>query len=184
MIWCHTTEATLPKKSEKHSFLRNVPKKGKKPGFWPPPGGVKNRPFLTLFGGILGGGPDPPVPRLSVRPPYQGGGNVLKQGGGILENRSVLSRGEKRVFFTPKNEGFWPPPGGGCQFHRFRHPGGGVGVNGAWHDRGAHGFYSLRLFFNQAILRFSRIPVLLFSWIYIKLILFLFFINNKGHLIW
>ena len=72
----------------------------------------------------MGGGPDPPVPRLSVRPPYQGGGNVLKQGGGILENRSVLSRGEKRVFFTPKNEGFWPPPGGAANFTDFDTPGG------------------------------------------------------------
>ena len=49
---------------------------------------------------------------------------MLKQGGGILENRSVLSRGEKRVFFTPKNEGFWLPPGGAANFTDFDTPGG------------------------------------------------------------
>ena len=112
-------------------------------------GGSKIGLFLALFGGIFGPPRDPPVPRLILRPPRQGGGNVLKQGGGILENRSILSRGEKHPFFTLKKPHFWPPHGG---LHNLPistlNEGSGLVGHGS-HIRGAYVLYLLRCFFNR-----------------------------------
>ena len=74
--------------------------------FFRPRGGSKIGLFLALFGGIFGPPRDPPVPRLILRPPRQGGGNVLKQGGGILKNRSILSRVKNTPFFDLKKPHF------------------------------------------------------------------------------